>query len=237
MTIQRVTRLLVVSSGLLWLGGWKSPAAGLGEALNAPFAVWNKGGNTNLSAWNGQTNVFRVDGKAAASGAITNNQTTWMETTVSGVTNVSFWWKVSSEEDFDYLTFYVNGLEKVAISGTNVDWQLVSFAITNAGTSVLRWTYSKDGSDLFDPGADRGWVDEVSFNPFTLTTPARLLDGRMQFTVNFGAGWPCRVFYSTNLAAGGWTLLVTTNTTSAATIVIDPGATNSPARFYRAQSP
>ena len=236
MTIQRITRLLTLSSVLLLLGGLNSYAVTLAEALNTPSAVWTTGGNTNLTAWAGQTSVFRFDGAAAASGVISNLQTTWMETKFSGVTNVSFWWKASSEEDFDYLTFSVNGQEQAAISG-EVDWQLVNVAITNSGTNVFRWTYSKDGSDLFDIGENRGWVDEVSFNPFTLSTPTRLPDGRIQFTMNFNAGFPCRVFYSTNLTAGAWTLLVATNTTSAATLITDSGATNSPSRFYRAQSP
>lgn len=234
--IQHIIRLLTVSSGLLFLGGMDALAVSLPEALNAPFVAWTTGGTTNLTVWGGQTNVFRVDGQAAGSGAITNNQTTWVETTVSGVTNVSFWWKVSSEENYDYLTFYINGQEKAAISG-EVDWQLENVAITNAGTNVLRWSYSKDSSDLFDVGADRGWVDEVGFNQFTLSTPVRLADGRMQFNVNFSIGLPCRVLYSTNLATGGWTLLVSTNTTSAATVITDSGATNSRSRFYRAESP
>jgi len=74
--------------------------------------------------------------------------------------------------------------------------------------------------------------------PITLGMPVVLPNGNVQFDVNFEAGWPCTVLYSTNPAAGGWTTLVMTNTTSAVTQITDSSATNSPsARFYRAQSP
>ncbi len=217
------------------------PEVSLPEALSTPFVVWNTGGNANPTYWAGQTNVFRTDGEAAVSGAVTHGQESWMQATVTGVTNYSFWWKVSSETNYDLLNFYVDGALQFTNSG-EVNWQLKTNLTLSPGTHTLRWAFTNDATQV--GGQNRGWVDDVIFRPpvvpttpITLATPVRLPDGQMQVTVNFAANWPCRVLYSTNLAAGGWTLLVTTNTTSAATIVIDPGATNSPARFYRAQSP
>src|SRR5206468_313910 len=87
-----------------------NPPMALQEALDACGVVWTSGGNTNPTYWAGETNVTH-DGKSAAqSGAIYNNQESWMETVVSGVTNFSFWWKVSSETNYDFLEFYTNGI-------------------------------------------------------------------------------------------------------------------------------
>ena len=71
----------------------------------------------------------------------------------------TFWWKVSSEQDFDTLEFRINGSVQAVISG-EVDWQQASFPVS-AGTNVLMWRYSKDAS--FDSGLDAAFVDEFSF--------------------------------------------------------------------------
>ncbi len=98
---------------------------------------------------------------AAQSSAINDNQQTSLQTTVSGSGSLSFWWKVSSEQWFDFLTFYIDGLQQLTISG-EVDWQLESFNLPS-GTHRLTWTYSKDASD--SAGLDTGWVDQVAFVP------------------------------------------------------------------------
>lgn len=80
---------------------------------------------------------------------------------------VSFWWKVSSQNELvegfnqrDILSFSVNGVEVVApIFGTdNPDWRRVEVPL-NAGTHTLSWTYTKD--DQGSSGEDRGWVDRL----------------------------------------------------------------------------
>ena len=216
------------------------PEIPLGTALNTTYATWSTGGNDNPTFWTGQTNVSHADGKAAESGAITTGQESSMETTVFGVTNVSFWWKVSSTTNLGLLRFYTNNVQLFQISG-EVGWQLKTNIAIPIGTNTLRWTTTNDV--LAIGGLTRGWVDEVQFSP-TFTPPSIMLstpvltNGPAQFTVTNKIGWPCKVFYSTNLADNTWTLLLATNTTLSATVnVTDPGATNSPSRFYRAQSP
>ncbi len=80
-----------------------------------------------------------------------------MQTTVSGFTNINFNWKVSSEKNYDYLEFYIDGVLMDRISGT-VDWTLKSYAITS-GSHTLKWRYVKDKS--VSAGSDCGWVDKV----------------------------------------------------------------------------
>lgn len=96
---------------------------------------------------------------SAQSGTITHSETTYFETTVTGPDTVLFYWKVDSEERFDYLSFYLDGELVTRISG-NVDWNREALTFP-AGEHTLRWEYSKDATD--STGLDRGWVDQVIF--------------------------------------------------------------------------
>ncbi|MFH1857241.1 MAG: FKBP-type peptidyl-prolyl cis-trans isomerase, partial [Candidatus Omnitrophota bacterium] len=71
---------------------------------------------------------------------------------------VNFYWKVSSEEDYDYLKFYIDDVEQVKISG-EVDWESRSYDLS-AGEHILKWMYEKDGSD--SEGSDAGWIDDIN---------------------------------------------------------------------------
>ena len=138
----------------------------LADALdNPPDLTFTTNGNAN---WQGQATVTKDGIDAAKSGAITDDQLTWMETTVNlaNPATLSFWWAVSSEGDYDYLRFYIDTVEQAAISGTlnglGVDplpWEQKMYQLP-AGTHTLRWEYSKDGS--VSEGADAGWVDMVA---------------------------------------------------------------------------
>jgi alpha-tubulin suppressor-like RCC1 family protein len=132
----------------------------LGTALNATNLNWTTSGN---ASWFGETNITHDGVSAAQSGGIGALQETILQTTVA--TNWSgrytFWWKVSSEQDFDFLEFRINGIVQTSISGS-VDWQQVSIPVA-AGTNVLQWRYSKDAS--FDVGQDAGWLDQFAFIP------------------------------------------------------------------------
>ena len=95
---------------------------------------------------------------------ITDSQSTSLQTTMTGPGTLTFQWKVSSELDFDLLSFYLDGSAIVtlpAISG-EVPWTLVSVAIP-AGTHTVTWTYAKDPSSF--AGTDAAWVDQVNFIP------------------------------------------------------------------------
>ena len=87
---------------------------------------------------------------------IGHSASTFLTATVKGKGTFSFWWKVSSESNYDWLRYYVNGTEKAKISGTK-DWAQVTIPITSTGETVIKWTYSKDGSQ--STGSDCGWID------------------------------------------------------------------------------
>ncbi|MEJ0089375.1 MAG: LamG-like jellyroll fold domain-containing protein [Limisphaerales bacterium] len=126
------------------------------DALNTTNLNWTTDGDL---PWFTQTSIT-LDGLAAQSGAIDDDQSSYLETTVPTDGEVSFHWKVSSEEDFDYLRFYINGNEQDSISG-DVDWFQESYSVS-AG-DVLRWEYTKDGSD--SDGLDAGFLDQVNYVP------------------------------------------------------------------------
>ncbi|WP_158269795.1 M12 family metallo-peptidase [Desulfonatronum sp. SC1] len=133
------------------------PPANLGTCLDNTSLIWTTGGNAN---WSCQSSVAHHGGSAAQSGSISHNQQTWLETTVTGPGTLRFHWRVSSEANYDWLSFYLGSTRQDRISGT-VNWQEKSYDIPS-GTHTLKWEYSKDGS--LDSGTDAGWVDYVSYS-------------------------------------------------------------------------
>jgi Leucine-rich repeat (LRR) protein len=129
---------------------------GLCEALDNCNLKWATSGD---APWFPQKAVVYSGDSAASSGKIGNNQSSILETTITGPGALSFYWKVSSEDYADYLIFYLDGVPLDKISG-QVDWQQKSYSIP-LGTHVLRWTYLKDQSGTW--GADAGWLDLVDY--------------------------------------------------------------------------
>lgn len=94
------------------------------------------------------------------SGAVGDSQTTWVQIEVHAPCNVSFKWKVSSEERYDKLSYYVDDVLQESISGTT-DWAFVSIAFDDTATShTIKWEYKKDSSE--SSGSDCGWVTNVA---------------------------------------------------------------------------
>jgi len=140
-------------------------------ALNTTGLNWSTGGD---ASWFIETTNTYDGNSAAQSGLITDSQSSYLQTTVSADGQVSFYWKVSSEDGYDYLTFYINGNEQDAISG-EVDWNQEIYSVSAGDT--LRWEYTKDGSD--SEGLDAGFLDEVNYTatpPDTNTPPVITLN-------------------------------------------------------------
>jgi parallel beta-helix repeat protein len=108
------------------------------------------------------------DGIAYQSGPITENQSSWMETSVTGPGAISFWWKVSSLYP-NPLSFSIDGTTQSSVAFAG-DWQYVVSPIP-AGSHTLRWAYSMY---VAMAGLNAGWVDQISFRPglnFDVTLP------------------------------------------------------------------
>ena len=93
------------------------------------------------------------------SGAIGSNSTTTLILSHEAGANdtISFYYKVSSENGYDKLHFYIDNQEKNDWSG-NVGWTKAAYPVT-AGRHSYKWTYSKDGS--VSNGSDCAWIDYV----------------------------------------------------------------------------
>ncbi len=149
----------------------------LDEALDANNMLsWNSGGNAN---WTGQIATASIaNSSSAQSGTIHNNEQTWLQTTVQGPGVLSFYWKVSSETDWDYLALLVDGSEKRRISG-EVDWNKLNIPI-ESGKHQIRWLYKKD--KYLSSGKDAAWLDQVIFQSGQVNEVESL--AHEQFTTN-----------------------------------------------------
>jgi hypothetical protein len=98
---------------------------------------------------------------SAQSGDISDSQAGTLavtRTTAAGV--ISFWRKVSSESNYDYLRFYVDGGTALGSWSGEQGWAQFSCTVT-AGTLTFTWTYSKDSS--VSVGSDAVWIDDIVF--------------------------------------------------------------------------
>ena len=96
---------------------------------------------------------------SSKSGNVEDNQYSRMSFTVDFIEDgtVSFYRKVSSEANYDYLRFFLDGIEKGKWSGS-VDWGEVNYT-TTSGTHELSWEYEKD--EMVSDGSDCAWVDNI----------------------------------------------------------------------------
>ena len=118
--------------------------------------AWSTGGTSN---WFAQGTTYYYGADAAQSGAVSHSQDSWIQTTLTGPGTLQFYWKVSSEPNYDFLEFYLDGVRQTRISG-NVEWQPLSYSIPT-GSHTLKWRYTKDVS--VTSGSDCGWLDKVVF--------------------------------------------------------------------------
>ena len=119
---------------------------------------WEMSGTAD---WTLVTDTVYEGTYAARSGSITHNQDSVMELEIDVAVegDISFFYSVSSESGWDYLRFYVDGVQAGEWSGT-VAWTEFTHTLT-AGTHTVTWAYEKDVSQ--DVGSDCAWVDYIVF--------------------------------------------------------------------------
>ena len=133
-------------------------------------------GGFALMPWQHPGNIpWTVDGStsfeghySARSGAISNNGFTFLTVQAEVLTpgEIQFHYKVSSEESWDYLIFYVDGQEKARWSGYK-GWASFSYPV-DVGAHQFMWGYLKDGANSNND--DCAWIDFVIFP--TVAPPA-----------------------------------------------------------------
>ena len=139
----------------------ESSYPGMKEAVG--YAGQYSSNSPSDSAWFYQNQVTHDNEGAAQSGSISDSKTTSVTLEVDGPTIAEFWWKVSSEENHDYLSVSLDGSVKKQISGES-EWIIESIIIPK-GSHTLTWSYTKDESE--SAGQDSGWIDELSILPLS----------------------------------------------------------------------
>ena len=122
---------------------------------------WEFSGDANWTIDN--TEVYEGS-YAARSGNIGDNDVTTLiiDTTIIQGGNVSFYKKVSSESNYDYLKFYINNELQDQWSG-EIDWSYEEYMV-ESGENTFKWEYIKDSG--VSSGQDCAWVDYISFPKF-----------------------------------------------------------------------
>jgi len=136
-----------------------TPEEEIKDALDDENLDWDLGTG---ASWFAQDLVTYDGVSAAQSGAIGNATNSTLRTVVAGPGKLSFFWKVSSEENKDKLNFYLDGEGLRSISGEQ-DWELVEVVVEGDCEHELKWVYSKSKSGV--SGSDCGWLDSVCWKP------------------------------------------------------------------------
>jgi hypothetical protein len=132
-------------------------------------------GDYNLYNWNViSSNPWAIDPNevyegsySSVSGNIVDDQLSTMEIDIDVLSDgeISFMKKVSSESNYDFLKFYIDGQLQGEWSG-EVNWSAETFFV-NAGQHTFSWVYFKDES--VSDGTDAAWVDYILFPPMNST--------------------------------------------------------------------
>lgn len=133
-------------------------------------------GGLEQFAWetSGDSDWFVTDSEAyegtysVVSGAIGDMSECALEITLEVVAggDLSFYRKVSSEANYDFLRFYIDGTMMGEWSG-ELDWTQETISVTQ-GEHTFMWVYEKD--QAVANGDDCAWIDQITFPPVDLST-------------------------------------------------------------------
>lgn len=157
-----VELFFVAESGLYTHTRIYNPSVGLiiEDFETGDFSAFDWHNNSNLP-W-AIVNTSTYSGNfSARSGAIGNNTSSVLQISMDVEANdeISFARSVSSESGYDFLKFYIDGVEKGSWSG-DVAWEVVSFPVT-PGQHTFKWAYKKDYS--VTGGQDAAFIDDIIF--------------------------------------------------------------------------
>lgn len=126
------------------------------ETGNDQSYPWSYAGNAD---WFITTSTVYEGTYSMQSGDINNNQSSTLQLTLdfTQAGPVSFMYKTSSEQDWDFLQFYIDNTMMDSWSG-EVDWTEASYNLAS-GTHTLKWIYVKD--EIYSDGSDAAWVDNI----------------------------------------------------------------------------
>ena len=192
---------------------------------------------TPNAPWSLQTATAAGGEVAVRSGLIVDNQQSILDLGVETLAGTaSFDVRVSTEANWDYLEFYLNGMRLQRWSG-EVDWRPYLFSVP-AGANHLQWRLIKDAN--FSSGLDAAFIDNL-YVPIDTPVPpdaaARLsiqmaTNGIAQIGLSGKAGYSYVVESSPDLS--NWTGISTNVAYSGMVLISDPRSANHPYLYYRA---
>ncbi len=135
------------------------------ENANIESFPWGTSGNAD---WYIDT-VAQEGNYALRSGDIGDEEvsTLTLVGTLAASGNISFYKKVSSELNYDFLRFYIDSVQIAEWSGDQ-DWAEHTFMV-DAGLHIFQWKYEKDVSVL--AGEDAAWIDYIVFPAVDFSLP------------------------------------------------------------------
>jgi hypothetical protein len=131
-----------------------------GDINGLPWNLYPAGSNSN---WN-LSATAPYDGQyCLQSGTVNNSQQSGISVDVTVVSpgNLTFAYKVSSENGYDYLKFYIDNVQQGIWSG-EVPWTVATYPVT-AGAHNFIWKFMRDYAG--SAGSNCAWIDDVQF-PF-----------------------------------------------------------------------
>jgi len=134
----------------------------LGEALENGSLTWTTSADDDWGEWFGRTCSGYVGGDSACSGEVKDYESSTVQTMVEGPGLLDYYWKVSSERDYDFLRLYIDDDKISEISG-DVPWQRMSVYIPS-GQRLIKWIYEKDVAASY--GMDCGRLDKVEYKSY-----------------------------------------------------------------------
>ena len=111
----------------------------------------------SITTTNPYEGVYCMKSGGAGVASVTSNMTVTVDIPADG--EMSFFGKISSESNYDYGHFYIDGVEMGNWSGAG-NWTERTYAIT-AGEHTFQWRYTKDSS--VNSNDDCFYVDYISF--------------------------------------------------------------------------
>jgi secreted trypsin-like serine protease len=133
------------------------PKVDLGRALDNSSLAWF---SSSEIPWEAVCDKNYVNGSAAKSGSVQNNQLSFLVTQVTGPGTITFRWKSSPNAEDDFVMFHIDA-EQMAIIDGEPDWTTLTKEIP-AGTHELTWAYGRyEGTTT---NSYTGLLDDVQIN-------------------------------------------------------------------------
>ena len=184
-----------VSAGKAWLKPLPAPQNITFEAGTVPAGM-TMSGNANWvidSSTGGGASTYSLK-----AGKITDSQSSCVAMSVSNGDSISFDYAVSSEQYYDYLSFYIDGVKNYNITGSGtVAWTSSGAISVGSGVHEYKWCYEKNSST--SAGSDTAWIDNIVVTiakpNLSVSINSAVTDGT-KVTVNYTA-------YNSGKAASG----------------------------------